>query len=41
MLIVGGFRTHRLARVQRVDYWYLLPIGWTAETDELATTLKL
>jgi long-subunit acyl-CoA synthetase (AMP-forming) len=31
----------RLARVQQVEYWYLLPMGWTAETDELATTLKL
>lgn len=31
----------RLARVRQVEYWYLLPMGWTVETDELATTLKL
>jgi hypothetical protein len=31
----------RLARVRRVEYWYLLPMGWTAEPHEIATILKL
>ncbi|MFI0479943.1 AMP-dependent synthetase/ligase [Actinomadura sp. 9N215] len=31
----------RLARVQRVKRWRLLPAEWTAETEELTPTLKL
>ena len=31
----------RLARVQQVKYWRLLPVEWTAETGELTPTLKL
>jgi long-subunit acyl-CoA synthetase (AMP-forming) len=31
----------RLARVQQVKYWELLPVEWTAETEELTPTLKL
>jgi long-subunit acyl-CoA synthetase (AMP-forming) len=31
----------RLARVQQVKYWRLLPVEWTAETEELTPTLKL
>jgi long-subunit acyl-CoA synthetase (AMP-forming) len=31
----------RLARVQQVKYWRLLPAEWTAETEELTPTLKL
>jgi long-chain acyl-CoA synthetase len=30
-----------LARVQQVKYWQLLPVEWTAETEELTPTLKL
>jgi long-chain acyl-CoA synthetase len=30
-----------LARVQQVKYWRLLPVEWTAETEELTPTLKL
>jgi long-chain acyl-CoA synthetase len=31
----------RLARVQQVKQWRLLPVEWTAETGELTPTLKL
>jgi long-chain acyl-CoA synthetase len=31
----------RLARVQQVKQWHLLPVEWTAETEELTPTLKL
>jgi long-chain acyl-CoA synthetase len=31
----------RLARVQQVKRWRLLPVQWTAETEELTPTLKL
>ena len=31
----------RLARVQQVKRWHLLPAEWTAETGELTPTLKL
>jgi len=31
----------RLARVQQVKHWCLLPVEWTAETEELTPTLKL
>ncbi len=31
----------RLARVQQVKRWELLPVEWTAETEELTPTLKL
>jgi long-chain acyl-CoA synthetase len=30
-----------LARVQQVKYWRLLPVEWTAESEELTPTLKL
>ncbi len=30
-----------LARVQQVKYWRLLPMEWTAESEELTPTLKL
>jgi long-chain acyl-CoA synthetase len=31
----------QLARVQQVKRWRLLPVEWTAETEELTPTLKL
>jgi long-chain acyl-CoA synthetase len=31
----------RLARVQQVKHWELLPVEWTAESEELTPTLKL
>jgi long-chain acyl-CoA synthetase len=31
----------KLARVQQVKYWRLLPVEWTAESEELTPTLKL
>jgi long-chain acyl-CoA synthetase len=31
----------KLARVQQVKYWQLLPVEWTAESEELTPTLKL
>ena len=31
----------RLARVQQVKKWRLLPVEWTAESEELTPTLKL
>jgi long-chain acyl-CoA synthetase len=31
----------RLARVQQVKAWRLLPVEWTAESEELTPTLKL
>jgi long-chain acyl-CoA synthetase len=31
----------RLARVQQVKMWRLLPVEWTAESEELTPTLKL
>jgi long-chain acyl-CoA synthetase len=31
----------RLARVQQVKRWRMLPVEWTAETGELTPTLKL
>jgi long-chain acyl-CoA synthetase len=31
----------QLARVQQVKYWDLLPVEWTAESEELTPTLKL
>ena len=30
-----------LARVQQVKKWRLLPVEWTAESEELTPTLKL
>jgi long-chain acyl-CoA synthetase len=30
----------RLARVQQVKRWRVLPVEWTAETEELTPTLK-
>ncbi|GAB3146325.1 AMP-dependent synthetase/ligase [Microbispora hainanensis] len=32
---------HKLARVQQVKRWRLLPVEWTAETAELTPSLKL
>ena len=34
-------KTGTLARVQQVKRWHLLPVEWTAETEELTPTLKL
>jgi long-chain acyl-CoA synthetase len=31
----------RLARVQQVKRWQLLPVEWTPESEELTPTLKL
>jgi long-subunit acyl-CoA synthetase (AMP-forming) len=31
----------RLARVQQVKKWRVLPVEWTAESEELTPTLKL
>jgi long-chain acyl-CoA synthetase len=31
----------RLARVQQVKRWRVLPVEWTAESEELTPTLKL
>ncbi len=31
----------KLARVQQVKYWELLPVEWTPESEELTPTLKL
>jgi long-chain acyl-CoA synthetase len=31
----------RLARVQQIKYWDLLPVEWTAESEELTPTFKL
>jgi long-chain acyl-CoA synthetase len=31
----------RLARVQQIKYWELLPVEWTAESEELTPTFKL
>ena len=31
----------RLARVQQVKRWRLLPVEWTAESEELTPTFKL
>jgi long-chain acyl-CoA synthetase len=31
----------KLARVQQIKYWRLLPVEWTAESEELTPTLKL
>jgi long-chain acyl-CoA synthetase len=31
----------RLARVQQVKYWELLPVEWTPESEELTPTFKL
>jgi long-chain acyl-CoA synthetase len=31
----------RLARVQQVKYWELLPVEWTSESEELTPTFKL
>jgi long-subunit acyl-CoA synthetase (AMP-forming) len=36
-----GAANKRLARVQQVKRWRLLPVEWTAETEELTPTLKL
>ena len=30
-----------LARVQQVKRWWLLPVEWTAESEELTPTFKL
>jgi len=41
---VGGAvaaANERLARVQQVKRWRLLPVEWTAESEELTPTLKL
>ena len=37
----GAAANERLARVQQVQRWRLLPVEWTAETGELTPTLKL
>ena len=41
--VAGGVAAanERLARVQQVKQWRLLPVEWTAETEELTPTLKL
>ena len=31
----------RLARVQQIKYWELLPVEWTPESEELTPTFKL
>ena len=31
----------KLARVQQIKYWELLPVEWTAESEELTPTFKL
>jgi hypothetical protein len=31
----------QLARVQQIKYWRLLPVEWTADSEELTPTLKL
>ncbi|WP_449353786.1 hypothetical protein [Allosalinactinospora lopnorensis] len=31
----------RLARVQQIKKWLLLPVEWTVETEELTPSLKL
>ena len=36
-----GAANARLARVQQVKRWRLLPVEWTAESEELTPTLKL
>jgi len=36
-----GAANERLARVQQVKRWRLLPVEWTADTEELTPTLKL
>ena len=36
-----GAANARLARVQQVKHWRLLPVEWTADTEELTPTLKL
>jgi long-chain acyl-CoA synthetase len=36
-----GEANSRLARVQQIKYWRLLPVEWTAESEELTPTLKL
>jgi long-subunit acyl-CoA synthetase (AMP-forming) len=38
---VGVAANQRLARVQQVKRWRLLPVEGTAETEELTPTLKL
>jgi long-chain acyl-CoA synthetase len=36
-----GAANERLARVQQVNRWRLLPVEWTADTEELTPTLRL
>jgi long-chain acyl-CoA synthetase len=36
-----GAANERLARIQQVKRWQLLPVEWTADTEELTPTLKL
>jgi long-chain acyl-CoA synthetase len=36
-----GEANSRLARVQQVKYWDLLPVEWTSESEELTPTFKL
>ncbi|GGS56527.1 long-chain acyl-CoA synthetase [Planobispora rosea] len=36
-----GAANEKLARVQQVKRWRLLPVEWTAETEELTPSLKL
>jgi long-subunit acyl-CoA synthetase (AMP-forming) len=37
----GTAANEKLARVQQVKRWRLLPTEWTADTEELTPTLKL
>jgi len=39
--VAVGAANERLARVQQVKRWRLLPVEWTADTEELTPTLKL
>jgi len=36
-----GEANEQLARVQQVKRWQLLPVEWTAESEELTPTFKL
>jgi long-chain acyl-CoA synthetase len=40
-MAAGVAANEQLARVQQVKRWRLLPVEWTAETEELTPTLKL
>ncbi|MCW2821692.1 MAG: AMP-dependent synthetase, partial [Marmoricola sp.] len=44
LAVVGqavGQANERLSRPEQVKKWRLLPVEWTAESDELTPTLKL